>query len=323
MKYDKTTDGRDNLEPKKVLICDSIDSEGIDQLRQAGIKVDVNPTISHTQLIKAVSNYDALVVRSRTKVTKEIIEAGTKLKAIGRAGVGLDNIDVNTAKKRGIHVLNTPEAPAYAVAELTIGLMLSLTRNIPLADKTMKEGKWIKKELTGGQLRGKTLGLIGLGNIGEKVARIAKGFGMNILIMKRTPPPTKLQKELKTEYIPPKDISTFLQKSDIITIHIPLTPQTHYMISKKEIAHMKKGAILINTSRGGIVEETALLEALQSGKLRGAALDVYEIEPPTDLALVKLTNIVCTPHIGGQTTEGRKAISTILAEKLIKTLKEI
>ena len=309
------------MDLKKVLICDAIDSEGIDQLRQAGIKVDIDSTISHAQLKKVVSNYDALVVRSRTKVTKGIIEAGTRLKAIGRAGVGLDNIDVNTAKKRGIIVLNTPEAPAYAVAELTIGLMLSLTRNIPLADKTMKEGKWIKKELIGWQLRGKTLGLIGLGNIGENVARIAKGFGMNILIMKRTPPAMKLQKELESEYVSPNNMSTFLQKSDVITIHIPLTEQTVNMIGKREIALMKEGAILINTSRGGIVEETALLEALQSRKLRGAALDVYEVEPPIDLALVRLTNVVCTPHVGGQTTEGRKAISTILAEKLIKTLK--
>ena len=313
--------GRDNLESKKVLICDAIDSEGIDLLKQSGIKVDIDSTISHAQLEKVVSNYDALVVRSRTKVTREIIEAGTRLKAIGRAGVGLDNIDVNTAKKRGIHVLNTPEAPAYAVAELTIGLILSLARNIPLADKTMKEGKWIKKELIGWQLRGKTLGLIGLGNIGENVARIAKGFEMNILIMKRTPPAMKLQKELESEYVSPNNISTFLQKSDVITIHIPLTEQTNNMIGKKEIALMKEGAILINTSRGGIVEETALLEALQSKKLRGAALDVYEVEPPTDLALVRLNNVVCTPHVGGQTTEGRKAISTILAEKLIKTLK--
>ncbi len=310
------------MEPKKVLICDSIDIEGIDQLRQAGIKVDVDSTISQAQLEKVVSNYDVLVVRSRTKVTREIIEAGTRLKAIVRAGVGLDNIDMNTAKKRGITILNTPEASAYAVAELTIGLILSLTRNIPLANKTMKEGKWIKKKLIGIQLKGKTLGLIGLGNIGEKVARIAKGFGMNILIMKRTPPTTKQQKELEAEYIPPNDISTFLQKSDIITIHIPLTPQTHYIIGKKEIALMKDGAILINTSRGGIVEETALLEALQSGKLRGAALDVYEVEPPTDLALVRLSNVVCSPHIGGQTLEARKEMSTILAEKLLKTLKK-
>jgi D-3-phosphoglycerate dehydrogenase len=311
------------MEQKRVLICDPIDSEGIEKLEHAGIKVDVDTTITPSRLIHVVPNYDALVVRSQTKVTREVLEAGIKLKAIGRAGVGLDNIDVNTAQQRAIHVLNTPEAPAYAVAELTIGLILSLARNIPLADKTMKEGRWVKKELIGWQLRGKTLGLLGLGNIGEKVARIAKGFGMNILIMKRTPPPTPLQQELKAEYIPPTKQATFLQKSDIITIHVPLTPQTHKMIGKKEIDLMKDGAILINTSRGGIVDEQALLEALQSGKLQGAALDVYEIEPPTDFNLIRLPNAVCTPHIGGQTQEGRQAISTILAEKLIKTLKEV
>jgi len=173
------------MKPKvKVLICDPIDNEGIEKLRQVGFEVDYNSTISKDQLKNTISNYDALIVRSRTKVTKEIIEAGEKLKAIGRAGVGLDNIDVETAKERGITVLNTPEVPADAVAELTIGLILSLARSIPLADRSLKEGKWIKKELRGWQLKGKTIGIIGLCHIGEKVARIAKAFGMKIVITK-------------------------------------------------------------------------------------------------------------------------------------------
>ena len=305
----------------KVLVCDTIPDEGIEELKRAGFEVDVSPTISNEQLRGFVSNYDALIVRSRTKVTKEIIEAGEKLKAIGRAGVGLDNIDVETAEKRGIVVLNTPEAPADAVAELTIGLMISLARSIPVADRTMKEGNWIKKELMAWQLKGKTLGTIGLGNVGERVARIAKALGMRILITKRTPPPPELQRELEAEYIPLKDLSNFLQKSDVITIHVPLTPQTRHMIGAKEIQLMKDGAFLINTARGGIVDEKALLEALQSGKLGGAALDVYEDEPPKDLKLMRLPNVVCTPHIGGQTCERVRACARIIGKKLVKLLK--
>lgn len=302
----------------RVLVCDPIHEDGVAMLKQAGFKVDVNPTISVQELKEAISNYDALVVRSRTKVTKEIIEAGRHLKAVGRAGAGLDNIDVEAAEKEGIMVLNTPEAPAQAVAELTIGLMLSLARSIPFADHTMKEGKWIKKELEGWQLKDKTLGVIGLGNVGEKVAKIAKALGMRILITKRTPPPPELLKELEAEFIPLKEL---LQRSDIVTIHVPLTPQTHHMISAKEIQTMKDGAYLINTSRGAIVDEKALSDALQSGKLGGAALDVYEIEPPTDFSLIRLPNVVATPHIGAQTIESQRIAAVIIAEKLIKALK--
>jgi len=303
----------------KVLVCDPIHREGVEKLEGAGFEVDVNPTISHEQLRNVVSEYDALIVRSRTKVTREIIEAGERLKIIGRAGVGLDNIDTETAKKRGITVLNTPEAPAEAAAELTMGLILSLARNIPLADHTMKEGKWIKKKLMGWQLRGKTLGTIGLGNIGLKVARLAKAFEMKILITKRTPPAPELLKELDGEFIPLREM---LQRSNIVTIHVPLTPQTRHMISEEQLRLMKKGAYLINMSRGGIVDEKALLEALQSGKLGGAALDVYEEEPPKDSTLIRMPNIVCTPHIGAQTEEAQKAAATLITEKMIDSFKK-
>ena len=307
------------MNPKaSVLVCDLIDDEGIQKLKQAGFWVDVNPTISAEQLIKTVSNYDAIIVRSRTQVTKKVIEAGKRLKAVGRAGAGLDNINVEAAEKRGIMVLNTPEAPADAVAELTMGLMISLARKIALADRTLKEGKWLKKELMGWQLKGKTLGLIGLGNIGEKVARIARALGMKILIHKRTPPPPELLKELEAEYIPLQEL---LQRSDIVSIHIPLTPQTEHMIGARELQLMKKGAFLINTSRGAIVDEKALLEALQSGKLGGAALDVYEVEPPKDLTLIRLPNVVCTAHIGAQTEEAQKAAAVLIVEKIVNVLK--
>jgi len=301
----------------KILVCDPIDDEGIKKLERAGFIVHVKPTITPDELKKTVHNYDVVIVRSRTKVTKEILEAGTQLKAVGRAGAGLDNIDVEAAQKKGLKILNTPEAPAEAVAELTLGLMLSLARNIPNADRAIKEGRWIKKELMGWELRGKTLGTIGLGNIGERVARLAKAFGMKILITKRTPPDSALLRELEAEFVP---LQTLLSRSDIVTIHIPYTPQTHHMISEKELSLMKKGAYIINTSRGAIIEEKALLSALQSGRLGGAALDVFEAEPPTDWTLMQLPNVVCTPHIGAQTEEAQKTASVLLAEKIISSL---
>ena len=303
---------------RKVLVCDPIHEEGVKRLRKAGFEVDANPTIDPETLKKNVADYEALIVRGRTKVTKEIIEAGIRLKAIGRAGVGVDNIDVKAAKKKGIVVLNTSEAPANAVAELTIGLLLSLARSISLADRTMKEGKWIKKELTGWQLKGKTLGTIGLGNIGERVARIAKAFGMNILITKRTPPSQELLQELVAKFVPLEEL---LRESDVITLHVPLTPETHRMIGAREFKLMKDGAFLINTSRGSIVDENALLEALRSGKIGGAALDVYEVEPPKDLELIKLPNVVCTAHIGAQTKDAQRNAGTMIADKVVNLLK--
>ena len=283
-------------------------------MRQAGFQVDVNPTISSKQLKKIISNYDILIVRSRTKVTKEIIEAGRQLKVIGRAGRGLDNIDVEIVEKKGIMVFNVPEAGANAAAELTIGLIISLARSIPRADRSMKEGKWIKKELMGLELRDKTLGIIGLGNVGERVARIAKALGMKILVTKRTPPAPELLRELEAEFVTLKEL---LQRSDVVTIHVPLTPQTKHMIGAQEILFMKKGAFLINTSRGAIADEKALLDALKSGKLGGAALDVYEIEPPNDLSVIRLPNVVCTPHIGAQTERTHRITAVSIAEKIV------
>lgn len=303
---------------RKVLVCDLIHEEGLKNMRKAGFEVDANPTIDSETLKKIVADYEALIVRSRTKVTRQIIEAGTRLKAIGRAGAGLDNIDVEAAKKKGIVVLNTPEALANAVAELTVGLLISLARSISLADRTMKEGKWIKKELTGWQLKGKTLGTIGLGNIGERVARVSKAFGMNILITKRTPPTQKLLEELAAKFV---SLEELLRQSDVITLHVPLTSETHHMIGARELELVKDGAFLINTSRGAIVDEKALLEALRSGKLGGAALDVYEVEPPKDLELIKLPNVVCTAHIGAQTREAQKEAGTMIAEKVVNLLK--
>jgi len=214
--------------------------------------------------------------------------------------------------------LNTPEALAVAVAELTIGLVISLARSIPLADRTLKDGKWIKKKLVGWQLEGKTLGTIGLGKVGERVARIAKAFGMNILITDIIPLSPELLKELETEVIP---LGELLQRSDVISLHVPLTSRTYHMIGSEEFQLMKKGAILVNTSRGAVVDEKALLTALKSGKIGGAALDVYEVEPPRDLELIRLPNAVCTAHIGAQTKEAQNMAAIMIAEKVINSLK--
>jgi len=304
----------------RVLVCDLIDNEGIQKLEKTGFQVDLKPNILSDELRKTVANYDVLIVRSRTKVTKEILDAGKQLKLVGRAGAGLDNIDVEAAQKKGVKVFNTPEAPAEAVAELTIGLMIALARNIPSADRTMKEGKWIKKDLIGWELKGKTLGTIGLGNIGERVAKLAKAFGMKILITKRTPPAPALLKELEAEFV---SLHELLKRSDIITIHVLYTPQTHGMIGEKELQLMKKGSYLMNTSRGAIVDEKALLKALQSQRLGGAALDVYEVEPPTNWMLMQLPNVVCTPHIGAQTEEAQKTASVLIAEKIINSFPQL
>jgi len=303
----------------KVLVCDPIHEDGIKILKDAGFQVDISPEISYEELKEKVGDYDVLVVRSRTKVTREIIEAGEKLKVVGRAGAGIDNIDVEAAKEKGVKVLNTPEAPAIAVAELTIGLLLSLARQIPRANSSMKEGRWAKKEFRGWQLNGKTFGVIGLGHIGEKVARLAKAFGMKILITKRTPPSPEILKELEAEFV---SLDELLGRSDIVSLHVPLTPQTHHMIGEREIRLMKDGAFIINTSRGAVIDEKALFNALKSGKLGGAALDVYEVEPPKDYSLMKLPNVVCTPHIGAQTVEAQRAASTLLAQKIVNALKE-
>ena len=302
----------------KVLVCDPIHEDGIKILKDAGFEVDVDSNISYEELKGKVRDYNVLVVRSRTKVTREIIEAGENLRVVGRAGAGIDNIDVEAAKERGIIVLNTPEAPAIAVAELTMGLLLSLARQIPRADRSMKEGKWAKKEFRGWQLNGKTFGIVGLGHIGEKVARLAKAFGMKILITKRTPPSPEILKELEAEFVP---LDELLRRSDIISLHVPLTPQTRHMIGEREIQLMKDGAFIINTSRGAVIDEKALFNALKSGKLGGAALDVYEIEPPRDYSLMRLPHVVCTPHIGAQTVEAQRAAATLLAQKIVDALR--
>jgi len=297
----------------KILICDPIDPVGIEKLKNAGFTIEFLEC--KESLKERIKDYDAIIVRGRTKVTHEIINNGKNLKLIARAGSGLDNIDLKAAEEKGIAVINTPEASADSVAELTIGLMISLARRIPHADYSMKRGEWLKKELMGFLLKGKKLGLIGLGRIGSRVARIAKAMGMEILVTKRTPPPPELMKSLEAKFLP---LDELLRQSDIISIHVPLTEETRKMINAEKIRLMKNGSYLINTSRGEVVDEEALLEALHSGKIGGAALDVYSIEPPKRLELIKQPNVICTPHIGAQTVEAQKETSKAIAEKIIQ-----
>ncbi len=296
----------------RVLVCDPIHDDGVKILREAGYTVDLRTSITASELVEAVGDFDAIVVRSRTKVTERVLEAGKRLKAVARAGVGLDNIDLNTAKRLGVNVVNSPEAPSNAVAELVLGLMLSLARRIPEADDSMKKGEWIKKRLKGIELKGRTLGIIGFGRIGHQLAKKARALEMQVLTASRT--------RVEEAEAVAVDLDELLGLSDFVTVHVPLLPQTKHMIGTEEISAMKDGAYLINVARGGVIDEEALRKALVSGKLAGAALDVYEEEPPRDISLTGLQNVVSLPHIGAATVEAQRANSTVVTEKLIEIL---
>jgi D-3-phosphoglycerate dehydrogenase / 2-oxoglutarate reductase len=303
----------------KVLVCDPIDDVGVKLLREAGYHVDLKTEITASDLVKVASAYDALVVRSRTKVTKEVLQAGKpKLKIVARSGVGLDNVDTEAAKALSIQVVNSAEAPSNAVAELVLGYMLSLSRNIAKGDASMKRGEWAKNKLTGFELSGKTLGIVGFGRIGFLVGKKAKSLGMrvlcyDVLIDKMM----NFVQEAGAESVP---LDKLLAESDFVTVHVPLLPQTKHMFNAATIAKMKKDSYIINAARGGIIEEKALVDALSSGHLAGAALDVYEEEPTKNMDLVKMENVVCTPHIGAESKEAQLGNSMIVAEKLIKAL---
>lgn len=306
------------MDGSMVLVCDPIHDDGVKILREAGYIVDLRTSITASELVDAVGDFDAIVVRSRTKVTDRVLEAGKRLKAVARAGVGLDNIDLIAAERLGIIVINSPEAPSNAVAELVLGLMLSLARRIPEADASMKKGEWIKKQFTGMELKGKTLGIIGFGRIGYQLAKKAGALGMRVLTYDVVI--EKLMEFVEEAGAVAVDLDELLGSSDFVTVHVPLLPQTEHMIGAEEMSAMKDSAYLINVARGGVVDEEALRKALVNGKLAGAALDVYEEEPPRDNSLTGLKNVVSLPHIGAATVEAQRANSTIVAEKLIKIL---
>jgi D-3-phosphoglycerate dehydrogenase len=303
----------------RVLVCDSIDQAGIDSMKRAGLAVDYKPEIKATELVAGVKGYDVIIVRSRTKVTKEVIDASSA-KIIARVGVGLDNVDVKAAEAKKIRVINAPEAASVAVAELAIGLMISLARSIPRADAEGKKGNWIKKDLMGTQLSGKYLGVVGVGNIGRTVGRLAKAMHMNLIGYD----PYPINKEFVSETgMIVTDLDTLVESADFITCHVPSTPETKHMFNAARFAKMKPTAYLVNTSRGEIIDENALYEALKAGRPAGAALDVYEVEPPTNKHLLGLPNVVCTPHIGAQTKEAQELASIVIAEKVIQILRGV
>jgi D-3-phosphoglycerate dehydrogenase len=305
----------------RVLICDSIDYSGIESLKKSGMVVDYQPEINANQLSTIAKDYDVIVVRSRTKITKEIIQASApSVKIIARVGVGLDNIDINEAVANGIHVINSPEAAANAVSELVIGLMLSLARSIPFADIETKKGNWIKKDLTGVELRGKYLGIIGVGNIGRNIGRIGRSLRMNLIGYDIIPINRDFTREVGMIVA---DFNTLLESADFVTCHVPLTSETKKMFSADKFSKMKPSAFLINTSRGEVVDENALYEALKNGRIAGAALDVFETEPPMNKMLLQLPNVICTPHIGAQTKEAQQLAAIVIAEKIIQTLREL
>ncbi len=284
----------------RVLICDSVDAQAVDAMRAAGVVVDVRDTITADELAQVIGEYDAIVVRSRTKVRAPLLENPGNLKVIIRGGVGVDNIDVAAAESKGIKVLNTPAASSNAVAELTLAMMFALARSLAWADATMKAGKWEKKKLEGFELAGKTLGIIGYGRIGRMLAEKARALGMTVVAYDPYIQDAALV-----------SLDELLAVADYVSLHIPHTPETHHLIGAAQLAQMKKGAYLINAARGGTVDEDALYEALVSGHLAGAALDVFSEEPPQSEALHKLIalpQVVATPHIGAATVEAQERI---------------
>ncbi|GIW23261.1 MAG: hypothetical protein KatS3mg068_2268 [Candidatus Sericytochromatia bacterium] len=301
----------------KILVLDNVDSSAIEILKKNNFDVDVKNNLSNQDLENIISNYDVLIVRSQTKVTKSVIEKGKNLKIIARAGVGLDNIDVNSAKEKNIKVINSPSGNTISAAEHTLGLILAISRNIAFADKSMKEGKWERNKFVGYELNNKTLGIIGFGKIGSHLAKICKVIGMNILAY------DPYIKNLEDEKMKLVSFDDVIQNSDYITLHLPLTEETKNLINIEIFRKMKKSAILINCSRGGIVNEDDLYIALKENIIKGAALDVFENEPLKDSKLIELGNkILLTPHLGASTYEAQINVAIDVANQIVELSKE-
>jgi len=299
-----------------ILITDGLQDSAIAIMEKAA-KVQNQPDISAVDLIQAVSTVDALIVRGRTKVTAEVLAAASNLKVVGRAGVGVDNIDLNAAKAKNVVVVNAPQSTSIAVAEHAFALLLSLARQVPLADAGLRRGEWLKKKLEGFELYGKTLGIIGMGRIGGHVAARAAGFGMLCLGYDPLVPADEIAKRGAQ----PAELKNLLNRSDILTLHVPLTPETRGLINAERITQMKRGAYIVCTARGNVIDETALLAALESGQIAGAALDVFAQEPVVDSPLVKHPKVVCTPHIAAQTGEAQERAARDIAEEILTVLR--
>lgn len=300
----------------KVLVSDPIADQGIEILKN-DVDVDIATGLEPSDLIKRIGNYEALIVRSETQVTKEVINAGKKLKIIGRAGVGVDNIDVNAATERGIIVVNAPEGNTISAAEHTIAMMMSMSRNIPQANASLKSKKWDRKKFMGVEVRGKMLGVVGLGRIGSEVAK--RALGMEMIILAYDPfISAERAKDLGVELTTVEDI---VRRADYITVHTPLTKETKDLISTKEFAIMRKGVRLINCARGGIINEEALAKAVKDGIVGGAAIDVFTKEPPFENPLIELDQVIMTPHLGASTEEAQINVAVTVAEQIVNALK--
>ena len=298
-----------------VLIADGLEENG-QAILHSSANVDDRSNISPEELLKVIKYYDALIVRSRTKVTPKVFEAAGQLKVVGRAGVGVDNIDLEAARSHGVTVVNAPTSTSLAVAELTIGLMLALAREIPRADADMKQGAWLKKELAGLELRGKTLGVLGMGRIGAEVGLLAAAFGMSVLGYDPLIP----AEEIIRRGAQPVSIDDLYARSDFISLHLPLSDATRSMVSKQAFGRMKRGVRIVCAARGGIVDESALLAALESGQVAGAALDVFASEPPGATELVGHPKVIATPHIGAQTAEAQSRAAEDIANEVLAAL---
>jgi D-3-phosphoglycerate dehydrogenase len=292
----------------KILISDKIFNEGIELLEEKGYQVTCGWDIPKSELPKVIGDYEVLIVRSATKVKGELLDNAKKLKVIGRAGEGLDNVDSQKIRELGIVLVNTPHVSYMSVAEMAIGFLLSLSRGIVQGTLSLREGKWEKEKLIGTEVNGKTLGIIGCGYIGKTVERLAISLGMKVL---------PVEECVYDRFVP---LNEMLPEADFITIHVPLTPRNKYLISTKEFSLMKDGVMLIDCSRGGVVDQEALYHALVSGKVKGAALDVFEEEPPKNSKLLALENVIATPHVGAQTYEAQLKASVQIAKKVIEVL---
>jgi D-3-phosphoglycerate dehydrogenase len=305
---------------QSVLICDQVNTILKEILEKNGLKVTYEPEITPEQIAEKIGTFEVVVVRSRTKMTRELVEKADKCQIIARVGVGLDNIDQEAAKEKNIKVINAVEGAITAVAELVIGLMLSMAREIPRADREIRNGNWIKKELMGSELKGKYLGIVGLGNIGKRLGRLARALNMNIIGYDVVEIDNEFSKEVG---LMKADLDTLLSSADYVSFHVPLLDSTHHMINTEKLKMMKNTARIINTARGGVIDEEALYNSLKDGSLAGAALDVFEVEPATGNKLITLPNFIATPHMGAQTKEAQLLAANIIAEKIIQVLRGV
>ena len=305
---------------QSVLICDQVNTILKEILEKNGLKVTYEPEITPEQIAEKIGTFEVVVVRSRTKMTRELVEKANKCQIIARVGVGLDNIDQDVAKEKNIRVINAVEGAITAVSELVIGLMLSMAREIPRADREIRNGNWIKKELMGSELKGKYLGIVGLGNIGKRLGRLARALNMNIIGYDVVPIDDEFSKEVG---LMKADLDTLLSSADYVSFHVPLLDSTRHMINAEKLNMMKKTARIINTARGGVIDEEALYNSLKEGNLAGAALDVFEVEPATGNKLITLPNFIATPHMGAQTKEAQLLAANIIAEKIIQILRGV